>query len=806
MTHGPREGVEHARSMGVGAAHFCATTEAKAYAAAIVFRDEIAEADARDAERRNQAARRAELIERAGQAWDRRAGALKPDENGSNKAVIEVLRFDSRAAGTGRVGGTLIGKFGQFVLAQVQEQDAEKFSVQETFGQPHLFASGRFIRKYTFAGVARAAAVNHSSIRPALETPQAVQLRYFYDKHLRASLQAERGHYTRVIVDGDAYEGWVTTFNLTRDSQNEHWVNFVFSLVAFDRYHVHLEGSAQALFLDWDTTARVEELGYRQPQAELADAVGEVNFGVSLTAEGALSPRVDLGRVEVPPEEADRPTGLTFWLGATDPAGGPSPTEHVVSVTTDTPGVDVTSNGVPLHGQKSPSGGSRLVCSIKITDYSRFVRSAIPVGPASRAQSLVDKGVEEGTGVPIVLTIHPMAGQSATVRATVVPTGKNTLTVKLVSASMDRVGAVPQALSAGRVLTPVVNNTAPMVLGNPAGWSAPGKPGVWLPGNTLAIRLELEVKEGASFASEPTLNSLMMSDYENTAAAESLLPLVGAASRTLSGDDADKIKMQSVNVTKLPPDPATGRVTFVLTVTAAPGAPDLSLPTNPTFASSVIQFRYQPLLKADGLRDTRLAELVVDIGLPNPPPVGRQLWTTTRWDVVSRITGLRRIVIDALAPEDIMTLHGPERWPAVFDAIKNSGVFLGLVEVELFTRPDTSTGLSDLESSPPTALQIPLKSVSSSWSPAVLLFGGTASIQFRLVRFETAGNAMRLELEYRSFLDSRAGAMAIFYLREGRFSWSPPILGYVGPPPARVAGDQDRANLGANRNADQKQR
>ena len=127
----------------------------------------------------------------------------------------------------------LVNTFNNFILTDVQEQAAEKIDVIETFGVPHLFASGRFMRRYTFQGQVRTTPVNDQSGDKKYYVPASSQLRDFYEQWMRASVQAQNQWYTDVWVDGEDYEGFVTTFNMTRNSQIDTVAQFVFSLVAF---------------------------------------------------------------------------------------------------------------------------------------------------------------------------------------------------------------------------------------------------------------------------------------------------------------------------------------------------------------------------------------------------------------------------------------------------------------------------------------------------------------------------------------------------------------------------------------------
>jgi hypothetical protein len=205
----------------------------------------------------------------------RRPGALRPSVNEDNKAQIQIIakRGEKRVA---------IGSFTDFILTDVQEQDSEKVSVVETFGAPHVFTADRFMRKFTFVGVCRASAPNYQTrSRAELYVPQQVRLRVFYDQYLRATQQARTERFTRVIVDGDAYDGYVTSLNLGRTSQNEHFVSFTISMLGVRRSHQEFEREALGMLSKFD----VEDEEYvkydiQRAQAELTDTLGELDLSV----------------------------------------------------------------------------------------------------------------------------------------------------------------------------------------------------------------------------------------------------------------------------------------------------------------------------------------------------------------------------------------------------------------------------------------------------------------------------------------------------------------------------------------------
>ncbi len=215
-----------------------------------------------------------------------------------NRPVIEIIDSDNENTKT-----KVKYKYDQWILTSVQEQDAEKIDVIETFGEPHLFASGRFTRRYTFQGMLRTTPIN--SLSPdgpggtqqlasiyneltgkILRTPQTVLFRNFYDKYMRISEQAKQKTFTRITVDKEVYEGFVTTFNVARDSSVETTSPFVFTMVAFNRYHIDLDQPAVDIIKSTQKLNPVpvakkagEELKDAQPGTGLSTVPNRVNIG-----------------------------------------------------------------------------------------------------------------------------------------------------------------------------------------------------------------------------------------------------------------------------------------------------------------------------------------------------------------------------------------------------------------------------------------------------------------------------------------------------------------------------------------------
>ena len=126
--------------------------------------------------------------------------------NYTNRPSITVIKNTTSSA-TGQATQTPIGSYSDWYLNSVQEQDVERTDIIETFGAPHLFTSGRFTRKMVFSGFVRTTAMNNASTTVNDRVPQHVLLRNFYENFLRSTSQAKFNYFTRIVVDGDTYEG-----------------------------------------------------------------------------------------------------------------------------------------------------------------------------------------------------------------------------------------------------------------------------------------------------------------------------------------------------------------------------------------------------------------------------------------------------------------------------------------------------------------------------------------------------------------------------------------------------------------------
>jgi len=329
-------------------------------------------------------------LARQGRALARRAGALFQDEE-ANAPVIQVVRMATATAGdTVDDSRQIIGSFRDFILSGVQEQDAEKLEVVETFGHPHVFASGRFMRKYTFSGFCRSSPVNYQdTVRATHHVTQSALLRVFYDQYMRASVQANLSRFTRIIVDGDIYEGWVTTLNIGRESSTEHFVQFTMSMVAFNRRNARVDpGALQLLSVFRSTGKGVAKVNPKLAIAELDLVKGKtelalsVDGGASFASSVALAINDDISGSNLQPQGFTRPNLLLQVTNVAQPVevvtttadGHPVRGLHVTGATGEqlshsTPALGTTPLGFKVHSLAQ----LRATLGIPVDDTERHI-------------------------------------------------------------------------------------------------------------------------------------------------------------------------------------------------------------------------------------------------------------------------------------------------------------------------------------------------------------------------------------------------------------------------------------------------
>lgn len=321
-----------------------------------------------------------------------------PQNQYANRPRIEIYQHQG-ANGTGKI----LGKFDSWICNNVQEQDAEKFDVVETFGNPHLFAVGRFIRRYEFSGFLRAAPANYANTADAnFSVAQSTLFRVFYDKYLRSSQQSKTGCFTRIVIDNEAYVGYVTTMNFHRNADHDI-TGFVFSFVALDRYNILTETDAAGLLTRFipPATAPVP-LAANVAQAELANAQGALILTAPVSSVVITQP---------------------FTSASSTPQGGSSPlilkasgSPQTLNVSSDTPGLELqyASTNTPVNGEPAPTSSTTGVpLQVVVSNYAQLFQ-AITQQPSS---SPLSKSQQLLVGV-VNFTVTGMGGNSVTFAVT----------------------------------------------------------------------------------------------------------------------------------------------------------------------------------------------------------------------------------------------------------------------------------------------------------------------------------------------------------------------------------------------------
>jgi len=344
----------------------------------------------------------------------------------ANRPKIEVVAL-SQTAVTGTPN--IKARFDSMILSQIQEVDAEKIDVIETFGVPHFFASGRFVRKYTFQGFLRTTAVNYAATKDAVQyslnqlvVPQTVVFRMFYEEHMRASVQASNGWYTRITVDKEVFEGFVTTFNVSRDAMQDSTSPFVFSMVAFNRYNLELDGKARQI-IDASVPGQSQ-----QPAAATAQQQAE-NQGEAFDSVPAPAP---MSGLTVQPDSVN--IGTMRQNSQKSPV---APMEVVklyainisdmIFVSTDTPGIDAVyartvvggnrKGATPLHGSMIPKDGP-VEITHRVTNFWALYSELYKRQNKQDYQTTLDQGNDRNDSLKpidgsVVVTLRTSSGKAA---------------------------------------------------------------------------------------------------------------------------------------------------------------------------------------------------------------------------------------------------------------------------------------------------------------------------------------------------------------------------------------------------------
>jgi len=286
-----------------------------------------------------------------------------------------------------------VGDFSDWYLSQVQEQDLERTDVTETFGAPHIFTSGRFTRKVVFSGMVRTTAHNFASNISANRVPQHVLLRNFYENFLRATMQAQMNYFTRIVVDGDIYEGYIVNLQLPRDSGVEMVMPFAMTMICVRRYNVH-DADAIASLSVFQTKPDAQ-LPPAFASASMKDATGD--FKLSLEANNTTSE-----------------TSVTVNTGKVNPDGsfvGVSPVINLHSsyggqvINIDGDGLSIwtlqyADDGSPVSGTAC-RGGARAI-KLVLSSFANLVDSGKTTNGQSTRSLKFFAGGKEGPTLQVV--------------------------------------------------------------------------------------------------------------------------------------------------------------------------------------------------------------------------------------------------------------------------------------------------------------------------------------------------------------------------------------------------------------------
>lgn len=309
-------------------------------------------------------------------------------------------------------------KYNDFFITDSQETDAEKAEVSETFGAPHVFATGRYMRKVMISGVCRTGAVNPDILTTSTQlasmsaqdkgkyvVPHTLGLRVLYDKALRASEQIARSLFSRLVIDGEVYCGWFTTLNISRTGAEEGFAHFTMSMLVFARYHK-----------DEDWAAKLLNTGSLPAKTAFTDAAATATLasmaGTMVIKLSASMAEVQQTVDETTTDELQFKSPLSLII-----SGNAQPVKVCVSVAIGGPSFlaqgfilkfgNTPSSRVPLDGSTTGVGTFDLVPAI--TDFAAFLQSVNSPGKTGKLN------------VPLTITLKPALGEVIT-----------TLTVNLV--------------------------------------------------------------------------------------------------------------------------------------------------------------------------------------------------------------------------------------------------------------------------------------------------------------------------------------------------------------------------------------
>ena len=255
--------------------------------------------------------------------------------------------------------------FTSFILHSVSGGDTEKVDVVETFGAPHVFSSGRFMRRYNFSGSTRVTVVNASATGDSTtvkgrRVSSYAMLQQFYEESLRCTLQAQRNQFTRITVDHEIFDGWILQYTPGRVSDSEGFATFSFSMVVFDRRFENKADLTDVLTQFSPTPAPKQRFIAAAATTELNHALGAGTFSLSNKRASAKGSKVSTGSsgltLNLSPDVTCVVKDANCLVHATGPAG----------LTLSIAGKPVKSGGVLLAVGTHP-------VAITVTDPVAFI-------------------------------------------------------------------------------------------------------------------------------------------------------------------------------------------------------------------------------------------------------------------------------------------------------------------------------------------------------------------------------------------------------------------------------------------------
>lgn len=359
------------------------------------------------------------------------AGPGREHLDNTNRPYIQIVSTSGNANTLVDVGHV----YDRFILTSLTEQSVEKLDAVETFGAPHVFASGRFILKLALTGFVRSVPRSPSATeqkigRYELEDftlPDHQVFRYFYDNYLRGTQLANRGAIARLYVDGDIYEGVFQNLVYNRDSQMEQAIPWGMNMLVLKHTNVNDAASARNLRRFDDLKPVVRQFADNVAAAHLENAIGKCYITLggdnapAFAAGRGFSPFVSDGQLSVGEIKGDTVQAATSESLFLYMAGSP----QILSVeSTTVQGLVLTADGKDdLNGQLTTGTSDNVTkfrLGVKVTNYAALYASrpadAAAVGDSGGPENTVGASDRDPT---ISFTITTLDGTSVTVRVNV---------------------------------------------------------------------------------------------------------------------------------------------------------------------------------------------------------------------------------------------------------------------------------------------------------------------------------------------------------------------------------------------------